>query len=136
MIRNPFHIGIETSLGQIRLLCFALASGKGETFVPALVALLGWSIVLLASMLLYPYGMFPMVAALFATLVKDTRAAMGRGKKVTAKKNCSCVRRKQSSVMDPSCRASRYGLCRIWILLRMASARALTRGTRLGWFIA
>ena len=38
------------------------------------------------------------------------RAAIGRGKKVTAKKNCSCERRNSSSDIEPSLSASRYGL--------------------------
>jgi hypothetical protein len=32
--------------------------------------------------------------------MRPTHAAMGRGKNVTAKKNCSCVRQKQSSGID------------------------------------
>jgi hypothetical protein len=73
MIRNPFQIGIETSLRQLSLLSFAPG-----VFVPSLVALFGWSVVLVTSLLLYPYGMFPMVVVLFGTLVKDTKAAMDR----------------------------------------------------------
>ena len=37
----------------------------------------------------------------FGSGIRPTRAAIGRGKNVTAKKNCSCARRKQSSDIVP-----------------------------------
>src|SRR5262245_29032475 len=63
--------------------------------------------------------------------MRPTSTAIGRGKKVTAKKNCSCERRKTSSVIEPSSSARRYGLFMMSTAARMRLASAVTRGARL-----